>query len=196
MKKLIGLFTLLLLLTPALAEINPEYRQPQPPMYLDLVPPMVPPVRIGQPLLVDEASEERLILPVLPSLPELPLPVPIVPPRVDLPGSPGMLDGSGRLEEPVAGINGNREDQPRIPVVPPIFRSSLVVSFSQGYAGQPINVRLYDLHGRLRLSQEFSAGSQLRLEGPLLSSLPAGGYVVVVDCGPGHRHAARSVKVQ
>ncbi len=198
MKQLAVVLALIALAVPALADINPIYRNPQPPQDID---------RAVEP---QPDGPQRSILPGYPD-PSSSLPVGVVPgelqidyaPVIDpLPGRPsygepvkndgGSLDLPSRSE--LVGVSGERFGNGLVPIRPPsLFRNEISIQFAPELGPLSGNVRLIGMDGRVAAEERFSSASGVVLSD--IGSLPSGSYVVSVDCGPGKQFLGRSLKL-
>jgi hypothetical protein len=89
------------------------------------------------------------------------------------------------------GIGGQPGGPWRIPVVPPVFPDRIDVRFGPGFGRLHGQVRLHDMSGRVVLAESFSADGGLSVSA---GSLPAGSYLLELDCGPGFVMKGKAVK--
>lgn len=128
-----------------------------------------------------------------PEQPSVELPVPV--PGYD---EPQQFDESRRIyrvEDPPLGISGDLVGG-QIPIIlPPVFRDRIDIQFGPGYGRMSGSVKVYGVGGRLVLEERFSSAEGVSLRGSRISTLAAGSYAVVVDCGPGFYLQGKSVKL-
>jgi hypothetical protein len=194
-KLLLSLITILALAVPAVADIDPIFRNPQPPQFLDQI-------RETQP-----DGPQRSILPGYPE-PSVSDPVEgppylqpdFAPVPVKVPGRPSYEDPlkldhtrpKPWVKDLPDGIAGNQFNE-RIRIdPPPIFRNQFDIQFGPEFGRLSGSVKLIGTDGRLAAEQRFSNATGVTLAA---GSLPAGSYIVVVYCGPGNQFLGRSLKL-
>jgi hypothetical protein len=150
-------------------------------------------VRPGQPVSGGPIVPPRYVMPVQP-----PPPGPSDEPYVGHPDNQGSefpLYLGLRNRGPDAGLDMTRPG-PKVEVPGPVFRNLIQVHFGHGASRVPVTGRLFDMNGRLVYSKRVQGGPSVSFSGARLASLPAGNYVLQLDCGGPSKYVVRLSKAE